>query len=289
MRTLCFAVSAFLVTGPATLAPAQQPHILNVARPTGLALSRLKGGQWVRIRTTGGRFVEGWVSDSPNLIRVSDASTIEVPADGVESLWVRHGSHAGTGAVIGGTLVGIGLGVVANEFAHTKEGCEPQCGAGPFIGGLLIGGAGGAIIGALIGAPFPKWQRRPGSALSGLRVGQHVRIQSTGGGFIEGAISNSPTLVSLRTADGSNVGVPAPGIDSLWVHRTHATTGALMGGAFLGVGLGTFLAFHVNKGNPYNANNTAAGGLGFLIGAACGALLGELIGSASPKWELRVP
>src|SRR2546426_776935 len=73
-------------------------------------------------------------------------------------------SHAGTGALIGGAVLGIGLGVLAQGVSQ-EEGCnEPRygrgCGPAPFFEGLLIGGTAGALIGALIGAPFPKWQLR---------------------------------------------------------------------------------------------------------------------------------
>jgi hypothetical protein len=202
---------------------------------------------------------------------------------------VRGGSHAGTGALIGGALVGIWLGVFADAIAHSKDGCEPECGAAPLFEGLLIGGAGGALVGALNGAPFPKWQQRTGVALARLQVGQRVRIRTGGDGLVEGWISNSPHRVALRTADGSTIEVPAPGIDSLWVRGTHARTGALIGSTVAGIGLGAFLAYHVNRNNPYNARNTVAGGLGLAGGGGGGALVGALIGAASPKWQLRVP
>ena len=107
-------------------------------------------------------------------------------------------------------------------------------------------------------------------------------------GLVEGVVSNSPNLVMLRTADGSTIEVPAPSVDSLWVRSTHARTGALIGGAVAGIGLGAFLAYHVNH-NPYTARNTVAGGLGLVGGGALGGLVGAKIGEGSPQWQLRVP
>ena len=304
MRSLCSTVS---VIGALTIgsqpARAQQSDTLSPAQRAGLALARLGGGQRVRIRASGVGLVEGRVVSSwPNLLtlRTADGSTIEVPAPGVDSLWVRGGSHAGKGALIGGAVVGIGLGVVAQGLSHWEGGCNDSlstwvalhhgtCGARPFFEGLLLGGAAGALIGALIGAPFPKWQQRPGAAVARLQVGQRVRIHTVGDGFVQGWISNSPNLLTLRTADGSTIEVPAPGVDSLWVRSTRAGKGALIGGAVAGIGLAVFLASHANQDNPYNARNTAAGALGLVGGGAFGALVGATIGAGSPKWELRVP
>jgi hypothetical protein len=296
VHRLCFAVSvAGLVTIASALAHAQEPDTLSAAQRTGFALARLRVGQEVRIRTGGDGFVQGRISSSPNLVRLrtADGSTIEVPVPGIDSLWVRGGSHAGIGAVVGGAVAGIGLGVLAAGFSTGEGGCnEPRygsgCGAGPFFVGFLVGGAGGALVGALIGAPFPRWQQRTGVALASLRVGQPVRIRASGDGFVQGWISNSPNLVTLRTADGSRIEVPAPGVDSLWVRRTHARTGALIGGAVAGIGLGAFLAYHMNH-NPYTARNTVAGGLGLVGGGVGGALIGANIGATVPRWQLRVP
>jgi hypothetical protein len=300
VHRLCFAVSvAGLVTIASALAQAQEPDTLTAPQRTGFALERLGGGQWVRIRASGVGLVEGSVvSDSPNLVRLrtADGSTLEVPAPGVDSLWVRGGSHAGTGALIGGAVVGIGFGVLAQGFSGIEGGCNDAwsvshgatCGAGPFFLGFLVGGASGALVGALIGAPFPRWQQRTGFALARLQVGQQVRIRTGGDRFVQGWISNSPNLVTLRTADGSRIEVPTPGIDSLWVRGTHASTGALIGGAVAGIGLGAFLAYHMDH-NPYTARNTVAGGLGLVGGGVGGAAIGANIGSDFPRWQLRVP
>ncbi len=239
MSRLRFAASvAGLVTIASALVQAQEPDTVSASQRTGLTLARLRVDQWVRIRTHGNGFVEGWISNSPNLItlRTADGSMIDVPASGVASLRVRHGSHARTGALIGGAVAGIGLGVLTQGLSTAEGGCnEPGygsgCGAGPFFVGFLVGGAGGALVGALIGVAVPRWQYQPGFVLARLQIG----------------------------------------------------------GAVAGIGLGAFLASHVNQNNPYNARNTVAGGLGLVGGGAVGALVGALIGAASPRWQLRVP
>jgi len=289
-----------LVTIASALAQAQEPDTLSAVQRTGSALARLRVGQWARIRTRGDGFVQGWISKSPDLVtlRSADGPTIEVPTSSVDSLWVKGGTHAGRGALIGGAVAGIGLGALFAAVAAdaNSRGSGDPCPCDPgglFAVGLVIGGAGGALVGALIGAAVPQWQweERPGFAVARLHVGQQVRIRTSGGGggFVEGWISNSPNVVTLRTANGSTIAIPAPGVDSLWVRGTHAGRGALIGGAVAGIGLGTFLAFHVNQNNSYNARNSVAGGLGLIGGGAAGALVGALIGAASLKWQLRVP
>ena len=165
MRLLHLAMTLGLVALPSALT-AQAPDTLTPAQRAGLALARLGAGQRVRIVTRDSEFVEGSVmAASPNLLRLRTDGTLILPASRVDSLWVRGGSHAGTGALIGGAVLGIGLGVLAQGFSHAEGGCnEPGygrgCGPAPFFEGLLIGGAAGALVGALIGAPFPKWQLR---------------------------------------------------------------------------------------------------------------------------------
>ncbi len=155
MHRLCFAVSvAGLVTIASPLARARRPDTLSTAQRAGVALARLGAGQRVRIRASGVGLVEGWVvSSSPNLVTLrTNGSRIEVPAPGVDSLWVRGGSHAGKGALIGGAVGGIGLGALAAAVVSGRRADCPNCKPGAFFaGGLLVGGAVGALVGALIG------------------------------------------------------------------------------------------------------------------------------------------
>src|SRR5213594_685043 len=129
MHMLRVAVSvAGLVTIASPRAHAQEGETLSAAQRAGAALARLRADQRVRIRASGVGLVEGVVSNSPNLgmLRTADGSTIEVPAARVDSLWVRGGSHAALGALIGGAVVGIGLGVVVQGFSHFEGGCNHQ-------------------------------------------------------------------------------------------------------------------------------------------------------------------
>jgi len=167
MRLLHFAIAVAGLVALTTALAAQEPDTRSAAQRAGLALARLGAGQRVRIVTRDSEFVEGSVMAAlPNLLRLrTDGTLMDLSASRVDSLWARGGSHAGKGALIGGTVLGIGLGVLAQGFSHAEGGCnEPRygrgCGPAPFFEGLLIGGTAGALIGGLIGAAFPRWQLR---------------------------------------------------------------------------------------------------------------------------------
>jgi hypothetical protein len=159
MHLLRVAVSvAGLVTIASLCARAQEPDTLSAAQRAGLALARLGDGQWVRLRGSRVGLIEGSVvSSSPTLVTLrTDGLRVEVPAPGVDSLWVL-GSHAGSGALIGGAVGGIGLGVLAAAVANSFN-CK-SC-TSDVAEVRLVGAAGGALIGALIGAAVPKWRLR---------------------------------------------------------------------------------------------------------------------------------
>jgi len=165
MRRVCFAVSVMgLVTLASQRARAQEPDTTSAAQRAGFALARLGGGQLVRIHNRRvGRRQGVVVSSSADRLTLETSlwGRIEVPASDVDSLWVRGGGHAGTGALIGAVLGGVALG--AGGVAVAKANCEGSvnCGeAGGFVFGLAVGGAVGAGIGALIGSAFPKWRLR---------------------------------------------------------------------------------------------------------------------------------
>lgn len=99
------------------------------------------------------------MSSSANLVALrTDGSVIDIPALGLDSLWVRQGTHAGTGALIGFAVGGLGLGIAG--AASTSSYGPPPTKGDVFLIGLLVGGVGGAVVGALAGVGIPKWQRQ---------------------------------------------------------------------------------------------------------------------------------
>lgn len=63
------------------------------------------------------------------------------------------------GAIVGGVIGGVGLGLLAARFCAVAEETDESCTGATLVGGLL-----GAVIlgvpGALIGGSFPKGERR---------------------------------------------------------------------------------------------------------------------------------
>jgi hypothetical protein len=146
------------ITVSNTLAQAQERDTLSAAQRVGLALARLGGGQVVRIHTSHfGGVVGKVVRDSANLLTLDTGAGTRtgVLTSTVDSLWVPHGGHAGTGAVIGAAAGGIALAAV--EVGSASRGTDVSRSALAEIG-FLVGGAGGVLIGAFIGTAFPKWQ-----------------------------------------------------------------------------------------------------------------------------------
>jgi hypothetical protein len=120
-------------------------------------------------------------------------------------------------------------------------------------------------------------------AFAQLRVDQRVRIRLIGSGVVEGSVAaSSSTLVTLRTADGTIAEISPRNVDSRWVRGSHARTGALVGGAVDGLVAGSALGGTSTRSPslPPEALLLAVGG---------GVLVGRLVGSAFPNWELWVP
>ncbi len=111
-----------------------------------------------------GTFV-AWKSDS--LVVQSNGDTLQVALMNVTRLDVYMGrkGHAGTGAVVGGLVVGVPLAIL---LAASCDGfiCTPASGAAV---GLLVVSAVGAFVGAIVGAPIntDRWEEVP---LDQLRV-----------------------------------------------------------------------------------------------------------------------
>ena len=159
VRRQAFAV---LATGLLTLAVApahaQEPDTLSAAQRAGAALARLGAGQRVRIVGSEVGFVDGSVvSSSMSLVTLRlDSSTVTVPTPRIDSLWVKHGTHAGTGALIGAIVGGVVVGAAFSNICERGEVCDNQTAATAF----------GALAGAVPGgcsAPSSAWRSPSGN------------------------------------------------------------------------------------------------------------------------------
>lgn len=126
------------------------------------------------------------------------------------------------------------------------------------------------------------------TSLGQVRAGQLVKVRTQDGRLVEGRFSTfslSPPHLQLEDPDSS---FHTGSIDSLWVRGTRAKTGAIVGGVVLGVASGVVLGAFCEYGGEYDGcDQWGMVAALTLAGAATGAGLGALIGSAFPHWRLR--
>jgi hypothetical protein len=121
-----------------------------------------------------------------------------------------------------------------------------------------------------------------------LKPGQSVRLHSPTGQRVEGRFTvyyPDPPVLQLAMKDTT---IPLAMIDSIWVRKTGAKTGAIVGAVALGVPSALFwgaLCTGLSEGEGCGQWGAVAGLT--MAGAGVGALLGAAIGSASSRWQLR--
>jgi hypothetical protein len=96
------------------------------------------------------------------------------------------------------------------------------------------------------------------------------------------------TLWLRPTGSNESLPLPANSIDALWQHESSAGKGAVVGGILLGAaGLGLGLA--IESDDYFDSESTNEPLVLCLGGAACGLLLGAVIGQFIPHWSLKYP
>ena len=128
------------------------------------------------------------------------------------------------------------------------------------------------------------WRLRV-AAFKSLQAGSTVRVSARDIGRKIGEVTS--TGDSALTLDGASR-IPYAGIDSVWVRRNHATTGAVVGslvGAVVGAAVLSGRTCNLSETNQCLATRTLEL-LGFGLG---GGLVGAFVGSQSPSWKPRYP
>jgi hypothetical protein len=151
-------MALLLLLGGAGASEAQVSDTLGGAGATLGALG-VRPGRTVRVAMPGEGRAAGQVTVSGD-----DGFTLATPggerhfAALPDTLWTR-GRAVVPGVLVGG-IAGVGAGILLGLFANAI--CEYECGsaAGDAAAGALLVGAGGAALGALVGAAIPRWQRR---------------------------------------------------------------------------------------------------------------------------------
>ena len=126
------------------------PSSLDSASLAQLRPSRFVRVQFPDLSRTQGRVVRGSATE---VYLNQDGQERQIPTAEIQRAWVR-GRATGLGAIVGGVL-GLGSGLF---FGALVDGlCEYDCAGDATLTLGVLGAAGGAGAGAIIGSLFPRW------------------------------------------------------------------------------------------------------------------------------------
>jgi hypothetical protein len=134
----------------ATAAAQSQPAVLG----------QIDSGKYVRARLDPDRTIRGHfvpVGDGRLGIRHDAGVTDTLRLAELRELSVR-GRHTKAGAILGG-IAGAGFGTFVAIMVTALCETDDCRGARPFAIAIPAFGAGGALVGAVVGTAFPKWKR----------------------------------------------------------------------------------------------------------------------------------
>lgn len=123
------------------------------------SLLRLKPGATLRVETTSLTRIDGRLlrATGDTLFLSAQGSEAVVPLSDLHALWQR-GRATKTGAIVGGVVGAVGLTILFEALSGLSE--EPSSSGSTVFWGVALGGAGGALVGGVIGAAIPRWHRR---------------------------------------------------------------------------------------------------------------------------------
>jgi len=131
-------------------------------------------------------------------------------------------------------------------------------------------------------APAPDIRLR---SMQSLQAGR-VRVSGREIGTITGSLAGVHDG-ALWFDDPAQRQIPVAAIDSVWVRRGHAKTGAILGGV---VGVLLAVRYLIDRcgwgGDQSCVQSTEAGGDGMVLG---GVAIGAILGSVTKSWKLRYP
>jgi hypothetical protein len=132
-------------------------------------------------------------------------------------------------------------------------------------------------------------QSMPGSLLR-LKPNSSLRIESSSLERSEGRLLRAADDTLFLTDQGAETAMPMKDLHVVWERGASTKTGAIVGGVIGGIGL-----LLLDAGGPALSQDQSGGGeenqpvVAFVLGAAGGALIGALIGTAIPRWHQRYP
>jgi hypothetical protein len=133
------------------------PPALGAQGSLEAVLHELRPGQMVRVRTVQQGRMEGHLLMlQDNTLRLQPGGSPDVPVANIDSLWVVQGHALLTGAIVGGAVGGLVLGVLASKACADY----PDCSGVEVPASVGLGLAGGALVGGLVGRGVPRWKLR---------------------------------------------------------------------------------------------------------------------------------
>lgn len=124
------------------------------------AVSKLKTGQQIRISAEGMQRLVGraGVASHDTLDFAQDDMVRRIPIPAIDTLWVK-GGHAGTGAIVGGAVVGALATLVYVGLANDSDSGGGGTAAGA-VGSFLFGATAGVVVGGIIGGSVQTWKQQ---------------------------------------------------------------------------------------------------------------------------------
>ena len=159
MRPRPILTALLLLAGTLTPLAAQElsPEALQAIHNASRVRVRLAGEGWHPLRGTTADSAS--ITASEPMLYVGNGRAGRppgaVPLSRVAQVQVRAGSHAGSGAKIGGAI-GLGLAALGLLVASGDEWTSPT--TGQVVSGLVITPLFGAGVGALVGSASPRWR-----------------------------------------------------------------------------------------------------------------------------------
>lgn len=150
MKRLARVLLAVALAGPGVVSGQAAP-----ADPA----AQITPGKVIRVELSGARVVGEYarLGDGRLGITRDNGATDTVAFNQIRTIAVR-GRHTKAGAIVGGTagaVFGAFMGLIVSAMCET-DSCD---GARPYLISIPIFAGGGTLLGAAVGAAFPKWKR----------------------------------------------------------------------------------------------------------------------------------
>lgn len=131
------------------------------AQVTAEPLSALRSGAHLRVALAGGLVNGRFASLTPSTLTIAtDSGARAIPLQNITTVWERK-RHGARGALIGGVIGAAAftgfIHLMVSALCDSTEGCKDDH-RRAWGYGIVLGGAGGGLLGAGIGSLFTRWE-----------------------------------------------------------------------------------------------------------------------------------